>query len=60
VTPRIAADMIEARSMSWTWSVDEGTWAREVEPTVASLRALPDQDRARPGHDPTILAFHPT
>ncbi len=60
VTPRTAADLIEARSMAWTWSVDAETWASVVEPTLARVRALPDQDRVRPGPGPTLLTFrHP-
>ena len=60
VTPRSEADLIEARSHAWTWSIDDQTWARVVEPTLERVRALPDQDRVRPGPGPTILAFrHP-
>lgn len=58
VTPRTEADLIEARSIAWTWSVDDETWSRVVEPTLARLRTLPDQDRVRPGPRPTILGFH--
>jgi SAM-dependent methyltransferase len=58
VSPRTAADLIEARSMAWTWSVDDEAWAGVVEPTLARVRSLPDQDRdRRPGPGPTILAF---
>jgi SAM-dependent methyltransferase len=57
VTPRTEADLIEARSMAWTWSVDDETWTRVVEPTLIRIRTLPDQDRVRPGPGPTILAF---
>jgi SAM-dependent methyltransferase len=58
VSPRAAADMTEARSMAWTWSVDAETWAAVVEPALARVRALPDQDRPRPGRDLTLLTFH--
>ena len=58
VSPRAAADMTESRSMAWTWSVDAETWAAVVEPTLARVRALPDQDRPRPGRGPTVLTFH--
>lgn len=58
VSPRAAADMTEARSMAWTWSVDAETWAAVVEPALARVRALPDQDRPRPGRGPTLLTFH--
>jgi ubiquinone/menaquinone biosynthesis C-methylase UbiE len=57
VTPRTAADMIEARSLAWTWSIDDETWTRDVLPFLGRLRALPDQDRVRPGPGPSILAF---
>ena len=58
VSPRAAADMTEARSMAWTWSIDAETWAAVVEPALARVRALPDQDRPRPGRGPTLLTFH--
>ena len=58
LSPRAAADMTEARSMAWTWSVDAETWAAVVGPTLARVRALPDQDRPRPGRGPTLLTFH--
>ncbi len=58
VSPRAAADMTEARSMAWTWSVDAEAWAAVVEPTLVRVRALPDQDRPRPGRGPTVLTFH--
>jgi ubiquinone/menaquinone biosynthesis C-methylase UbiE len=57
VTPRSEADFIEARSPAWTWSIDDAAWAGVVEPTLARVRALPDQDRVRPGPGPTILTF---
>lgn len=56
-TPRIAADRLETRSLSWMWSVDEDAWARHVPPALRRLRALPDQDRVRSGPGPTLLAF---
>jgi SAM-dependent methyltransferase len=58
MSPRAAADMTEARSMAWTWSIDAETWAAVVEPALARVRALPDQDRPRPGRGPTLLTFH--
>jgi SAM-dependent methyltransferase len=56
-TPRDAADRLEARSLSWMWSVDEDAWSRHVPATLARLRALPDQDRPRPAPGPALLAF---
>jgi ubiquinone/menaquinone biosynthesis C-methylase UbiE len=57
VSPGAEADLIEARSHAWTWSIDDETWAGVVEPALALVRALPDQDRVRPGPGPTILTF---
>lgn len=57
LSPRIAADRLEARSLSWMWSVDEDAWTRHVPPALERLRSLPDQDRVRPGPGPTLLAF---
>ena len=56
-SPRIAADRLEARSLSWMWSVDEDAWTRYVPVALERLRSLPDQDRVRPGPGPTLLAF---
>jgi SAM-dependent methyltransferase len=58
VTPRLAVDLMEARSMSWMWPVDEEVWARLSPPALATLRALPDQDRVRPGPGPAVMAFN--
>jgi SAM-dependent methyltransferase len=57
-TPRGAADRIESRSPAWTWSIDDDVWERDMPAAIARLRALPDQDRVRPGRGPSILAFH--
>jgi ubiquinone/menaquinone biosynthesis C-methylase UbiE len=60
VTPANAADSIERRQMAWTWSIDDDLWAREMPAALARIRALPDQDRVRPGPGPSVLAFtHP-
>jgi SAM-dependent methyltransferase len=47
-TPAGLADLITRRSWSYLWTIDEATWAAEVEPVIAALRALPDQHRPRP------------
>jgi hypothetical protein len=57
LSPRDAADRLEARSLSWMWSVDEDAWTRHVPPALERLRSLPDQDRVRPGPGPTLLAL---
>jgi SAM-dependent methyltransferase len=57
-TPRFTAELMEARSLSWMWAVDDDLWARALPAALARLRALPDQDRVRPGPGTTILAFH--
>jgi ubiquinone/menaquinone biosynthesis C-methylase UbiE len=46
-TPRQAIAAIEDRLSSRLWDLSDETWARAVEPTLADLRALPDQDRPR-------------
>lgn len=46
-SPAQAAAAISGRSFSVLWEVDDRTWSREVEPLLARLRALPDQDRPR-------------
>jgi len=57
VTPRNAADRLEERSISWMWTVEDEVWARRMPAAVRRLRALPDQDRVRPGPGPTMLAL---
>jgi SAM-dependent methyltransferase len=57
ISPRTAAARLEARSLSWMWFVDEDAWSRYVPPTLARLRALPDQDRPRRGSGPTLIAL---
>lgn len=51
-TPAELADLLATRSWSFLWSLDQEQWEREVEPVIASLRALPGQDVPRPqqGH----------
>ena len=46
-TPAELAASIADRQWSYLWRVDEATWRAEVEPVIAALRALPDQDRVR-------------
>jgi SAM-dependent methyltransferase len=46
-TPAQLAALVEARSWSALWNVDEAGWREHVEPVLAELRALPDQDRPR-------------
>jgi len=59
-TPHEAADLVEARSISWMWAVDDELWARELPAAVGRLRALPEQDRPRPAPGSSFLAFrHP-
>lgn len=57
ITPRRAADLLEARSLSWTWPVQDALWAERVPPVMARIRALPDQDVERPSPGPVVLAF---
>jgi tRNA threonylcarbamoyl adenosine modification protein (Sua5/YciO/YrdC/YwlC family) len=46
-TPSAAADHVEQRVYSSLWDVPPEVWKREVEPVIAALRALPEQDRPR-------------
>ena len=57
-TPRAAAGLVETRSLSWMWAVDDEVWAQELPVALQRLRALPDQDRPRPAAGSTVLAFH--
>jgi hypothetical protein len=47
-TPNGAAGKIQDRVYSSLWDLPAGTWAAEVEPVIAALRALPDPDAPRP------------
>ncbi|WP_159030313.1 class I SAM-dependent methyltransferase [Streptomyces sp. CB01201] len=47
-SPRQLLESLERRLPPFLWNVDDDTWARVVEPALAELRALPDQDRPRP------------
>ena len=58
VTPRVAGDLLAARSLSWMWAVEDSIWAERQPGALARLRALPDQDAVRPGPGPTVLSFH--
>lgn len=46
-SPRQAIASIENRLSSQLWDLSDATWAYAVAPTLAELRALPDQDRPR-------------
>lgn len=45
--PAEFADVIEKRSFSWIWDLDEQTWNEGVQPVIDNLRALPDPTRPR-------------
>lgn len=52
MTPREMAARIEDRSWSWMWAVpDDDAWRAATAPVLAGLRALPGQDRSRPGNE---------
>jgi ubiquinone/menaquinone biosynthesis C-methylase UbiE len=44
VTATTAADNIESRAHSWTWSIPDGEWEPAARKAVAKLRALPNAD----------------
>jgi SAM-dependent methyltransferase len=46
-TPAELADLFERRIWSSLWALDDDRWNRHVEPVIAALRALPDQNRPR-------------
>jgi SAM-dependent methyltransferase len=46
-TPAELADLVERRSWSTLWDVDDARWRQHVEPVITALRGLPDQDRPR-------------
>jgi len=56
-SPAEAAKPIEQRAFSFLWEIDDGTWARVVEPVLQRVRALPDQDRKREviRHQPLLV-----
>lgn len=57
-SPAQLADGLEARIWSWAWSIDDATWQAQVVPTIAAIRALPDQDGMRVGQEArTLLVF---
>jgi ubiquinone/menaquinone biosynthesis C-methylase UbiE len=41
------ADVLEKRTFSFTWDLDERTWNDVVQPIIDGLRALPDTTRSR-------------
>lgn len=47
-SPAGLADLIARRMWSYLWTIDDETWAAEIEPVIEALRALPDPDRPRP------------
>lgn len=46
-TPAQQIEMIERRSYSSLFDMDDATWANDVQPVIDLLRALPDPDRPR-------------
>ena len=47
-SPAEVADNIERRSGSAFWDISDDMWSTFVEPTIATLRAMPDPSRPRP------------
>ncbi|HEV3354277.1 MAG TPA: methyltransferase domain-containing protein [Acidimicrobiales bacterium] len=57
-SPAEYADVIEQRTFSFVWDLDEATWASAVQPAIDSLRALPDPTRPRRVvHHRALLVF---
>jgi len=45
--PADLADVIEKRTFSFVWDLDEGTWTNVVQPAIDGLRSLPEPTRLR-------------
>jgi SAM-dependent methyltransferase len=57
-SPAQAVELIESRSGSALWDVDDETWMRVVVPAIERLRALPDQNTPiERASRPRILVF---
>jgi len=46
-SPADYADVLEKRSFSFIWDLDDRTWSDVVQPVIDGLRALPEPTRAR-------------
>ncbi|GAA1753086.1 class I SAM-dependent methyltransferase [Luedemannella helvata] len=46
-SPRATTAEIETRTWAYLWHLDDAQWQATVEPVLAQLRALPDQERPR-------------
>lgn len=51
LSPAAACRHLEARTWSPLWTLSDRDWTTHVEPALAALRRLPDQDRPRTGRD---------
>ena len=56
-SPAQFADLLERRTWSILWNVDDTTWARLVQPAIDGARALPDPDRPRRSEYHDVSAF---
>jgi len=57
-SPAEYADVIEHRTFSFLWDLDDETWATVVQPAIDGLRALPDPTRPRRAvHHRDLLVF---
>jgi SAM-dependent methyltransferase len=45
--PAAYADVVEKRTFSFVWDLDDETWATVVQPAIDGLRALPEPTRPR-------------
>lgn len=46
-SPNEVADMIESRTWSSLWDLDDDTWQHRIVPVIDGLRDLPEPDRSR-------------
>jgi ubiquinone/menaquinone biosynthesis C-methylase UbiE len=57
-SPAEYADVVEQRTFSFLWDLDDETWGNVVQPVIDGLRALPEPNRPRPVvHRRDLLVF---
>ena len=56
--PADYARSLQERLWSWTWDIDDGTWAQLVAPVISELRSMPHADQARsPSHSRSLFVL---
>ena len=57
-SPAEAARVLESRALSFTWDLDQETWAAHVQPAIC-MQAHADREGARVGHGTTHIDLWP-